>query len=138
MPTEALRRMRHANQAWLGVALLIFMVAILVVAARANNAANEAKDAQVSLRDAQIAACGRGIADRVVARDESLAAYRANKLVASDPKQPARTRLARSDQATSNMAAVLSRESRLPLSMRRTSAGRSLPEFNCEAVVKAR
>lgn len=80
---------------------------------------------------AQVAGCERTVKDRIVARDESWAARRANLIVANDPTQSSATRDARRNQARTNLLAVVSREARIPRADRITRAGDRLPEFLC-------
>jgi hypothetical protein len=69
---------------------------------------------RVDLHRAQLAGCHRGIADRLVHLRESEASWKANLIVASDPRQPAVTRSARRDQAVAEELAVKSYRTRVP------------------------
>ena len=114
-----------SGRGWLTVAFLSLVLAVLY----------QGFHGRQEIVDSQRRACERGVVDRVVHRDQALASYRANLIVSEDPDQPAKTRLARGDQAQENMRAVVSFESRMPRSERRTRAGQALPEFNCGKVV---
>jgi hypothetical protein len=88
-------------------------------------------------RQSRVDGCERGISDRVVHRDIALAAERGDRAVSEDPGQPARTRLARRDQADEEMRGAIAYESRMPRALRRTKAGRALDEYSCDRVVPA-
>lgn len=111
----------------LGLAGVVLGIAALVIV--------QGYAGRVALRDSQVAGCERAVEDRIVHRDQAIAASRGNWIVADDKAQPAKTRLARRDEAAANDRAVLSFESRMPRTDRRTKAGRRLPEFSCARAV---
>lgn len=80
----------------------------------------ERSDLADALHGALIRSCHRGIAERSVNQAESIASVRANRLVATDPSQPRRTRRARMAQVRAGERAIRSRALRLP------------PAFDCQ------
>jgi hypothetical protein len=90
---------------------------------------------RVERAESQRQACERGVLDRVVHRDIALASERGNEAVAQDQALSARTRMARAAEAKEQARGVTSYESRMPMHLRRTTAGRALPDFRCETAV---
>jgi hypothetical protein len=92
---------------------------------------------RINLVNAERRGCVGAIADRVQERDMALAGAIGNSAIASDPRQPQRTRDARASEAVADRLAVVSFEHRMPRWLRVTRLGKHAPEFSCDRAFPA-